>query len=139
MYEQRFSRYVIGGVITAIVAAALAVFTFLIFSFISGYEVKFIGSNQDTLYVGVIIGASVVSILLGAVLFYAFNRWTKKPIVWFGVLVLIAFIGNTVMAENDLQAQFKLVAHTIHVIVALSAFLLIPKLTKKSKARNILK
>ncbi|ADU28666.1 DUF6069 family protein [Evansella cellulosilytica] len=131
MYKNNFSSYLKTGVLAAVIIAVIANVLFIVSSLLFGHEIGFIGQDRDTLYIVFITFATVMALLIGTVLFYFLQKYTKNPVVWFGIIVLLGFLYNTYMAEVDLDRDFKATAHLIHVIVSGLAIYLVPKLSKK--------
>ncbi|WNF38858.1 DUF6069 family protein [Bacillaceae bacterium IKA-2] len=131
MYKDKFSSYLKTGLIGAVIIAAIANMIFIVSGLIFGHDISFIGQDQDTLYIVFITFATVMALLIGAILFYFLQKYTKKPVVWFGVIVLLGFLYNTYTAEVNLAGDYKATAHLIHVIVSGLAIYLVPKLSNK--------
>nr|WP_246594244.1 DUF6069 family protein [Evansella tamaricis] len=130
MYKNKFSSYLITGLLGAAIIAAVANVIFIASGFTFGHNIGFIGQDRDTLYIVFITFATVMAVLIGTILFYFLQKFTKKPVVWFGVIVFLGFLFNTFTAEVDLSLDYKATAHLIHVIVSGLAIYLVPKLSK---------
>ncbi len=131
MYKNKFSSYLKTGFLAAIIIAAVANLIFVVSGLIFGHDIVFIGQDRNTLYLVFITFATVMAVVIGSILFYFFQRYTKKPFIWFIVVVLLGFFFNTYTAETDLAGDYKATAHLIHVIVSCLAIYLVPKLSKK--------
>lgn len=131
MYKSKFSSYLKSGLIGAVIIAVVANLLFILSGFVFGHDIGFIGQDRDTLYIVFITFATVMAILIGTILFYFLQKYTKKPVIWFGIIVLLGFLYNTYTAEVDLAIDYKITAHLIHVIVSGLAIYLVPKLSKK--------
>ncbi|MFZ3589952.1 hypothetical protein ACOI1C_11885 [Bacillus sp. DJP31] len=133
MYKTSFSSYILSGLLSGAVIALVSVLIFFSLSLLFNFEVQVIGENRNQLYVAFVGFASFFSPLLGAILFY-FLKTTSRPVLFFSIFTALVFIGNTVMAETQLQSQYVGPAHILHVIVAILAIYLIPHLVKRKNA-----
>jgi hypothetical protein len=131
MFSEKFRAYLKAGLIAGIITSIIATVTFLLSSFFLGFTLEFIGENRDTLYGAVVFFVSLLTVFLGSLLFYLLQKFTHRPTRYFFIIVVIAFIGNTFMAETSLLEQYKIAAHIVHVIVAGLAIYLVPKLTRR--------
>jgi len=131
VYKNKFVFYLVTGLQAAVIIAAVANVIFIVSGLILGHNIGFIGQDRDTLYIVFITFATVMAVLIGTILFYFLQKYTKKPVVWFGVIVLLGFLYNTYTAEVDLVGDYKATAHLIHVIVSGLAIYFVPKLSKK--------
>ncbi|MFN7249311.1 MAG: DUF6069 family protein [Anaerobacillus sp.] len=131
MFKDRFLPYVKAGLIAGLLTAMIAALAFILSSFMFGFSIEIIGESRDTLYVVFILFVSFIAVFLGALIFYLLQRYTKRPTIYFLFVVILGFLGNTLMAETDLLDQYKIAGHIVHVIVACLALYLIPRLTRK--------
>ncbi|QOY36408.1 DUF6069 family protein [Anaerobacillus isosaccharinicus] len=131
MFKEKFLSYVKSGFIAGLMTAIVSVVIFMVSSFIFGFSIELIGESRDTLYVVFILFVSFFAVFIGTIFFYLLQKFTSRPTLYFIIVVLIGFIGNTYMAEVDLLEQYKTAAHLVHVIVAGLAIYLIPRLNRK--------
>ncbi len=130
MFKKNFMSYVRTGIIAGVLILLIANAVFLVMGLLFGHDTPFVGQNRDTLYIVFISFATFISLFIGAILFYFFQKYMNKPVLWFSFIVLIGFIFNTYTAEASLNEQFKVTAHILHLIVSGLAIYLVPKLSK---------
>lgn len=131
MFKKNFMSYVKTGILASVLILLIANVLFLIMGLLFGHDISFVGQNRDTLYIVFISFATFISLFIGAILFYFFQKYTKKPVLWFSIIVLLGFLYNTYTAEASLDAQYKVTAHILHLIVSGLAIYLVPKLSKE--------
>jgi hypothetical protein len=77
---------------------------------------------DEQLGVGHLVQATVLTMLLGAVVFYCAARWTRRPVLVFAVLAGgFAVTYSVVVALQPPASGFALVVGPLHVIVAAAA------------------
>ncbi|QOR64608.1 hypothetical protein IM538_12070 [Cytobacillus suaedae] len=130
MFKKNFMSYVRTGILAGFLILLIANAMFLIMGLVLGHDISFVGQNRDTLYIVFISFATFISLFIGAILFYFFQKYTKKPVLWFSIIVLLGFLYNTYTAEVSLEAQYKLTAHILHLIVSALAIYFVPKLSR---------
>lgn len=131
VYKKKFTSYLTAGVIAGVITTFLVNVVFILIGLILGHEIYFIGQDRDTLYIVFISFATFMALFVGGIIFYMLQRTTKKPVLWFAIVVLLGFLFNTYTAEVDLHEQFKLTAHILHVFVGGLAIYLVPKLSRE--------
>ncbi|WP_096153968.1 MULTISPECIES: DUF6069 family protein [Bacillus] len=131
MYKNKFKSYLKAGLLAALIIGAIVNIIFILFGILVGHDIGLIGQNRDTLYIVFITFATVVAVFVGTIIFYILQKFTKKPVRWFTVIVLMGFLFNTYTAEADLADAYKITAHVMHVFVSGFALYLIPKFVKK--------
>ncbi|RXI99850.1 hypothetical protein DS745_13290 [Anaerobacillus alkaliphilus] len=134
MYKNKFTSYLKTGLFAASITALVAVVSFLLSSYLFNFPVEIIGESRDTLYLVLIAGVSFIAVFISSIIFYFLQRFTRKPLVYFILIVILGLIGNAVLAENDLLQQYKMTAHIIHLIVAGLAILLVPQFSRKKQS-----
>ena len=130
MYKRSFTEYIKTGLLAGLLITSIAVVMFYIFGFVFGHDVTVIGQDRDTLYVVFITFATFMAVFIGNLLFYVLQKFTKRPIFFYAIVVLLGFCINTYTAEADLALEYKLTAHLLHGIVAVLAFYLIPRFSR---------
>ncbi|WP_134163607.1 DUF6069 family protein [Evansella clarkii] len=131
MYKNHFRAYLRSGLLASVVIAAAANVIFVLSGLLSGHEIGILGQDRDTLYIVFITFATVAAVFIGTILFYFFQKYTKKPVLWFSVIVLLGFLFNMYTAEADLAGAYKITAHIMHIVVSGLALYIVPKLAKK--------
>lgn len=131
MYKKKFVSYFKVGLLTGLVIAILANLGFVLLGLISGHQIGFIGQDRDTLYIVFITFATFMAVFISSIIYYFLQRFTKKPIVWFIIVVILGFIFNTYTAEVDLQEQYKMTAHILHGLVSVLAIYFVPKFSRE--------
>lgn len=131
VYKKKFTSYLKTGVLAGVITTILVNVVFILMGLIVGHETYFIGQDRDTLYIVFISFATFMALFLGGIIFYMLQRTTKKPLLWFSIVVLLGFLFNTYTAEVDLHEQYQLTAHILHVFVGGLAIYLVPKLSRE--------
>lgn len=131
MFKKKFMSYWKIGLYAGGIITFLANIMFVLLGLTFGHEISFIGQDRDTLYIVFISFATFTAVFFSSVIFYFIQRYTKQPMVWFVVVVLLGFCFNTYTAEVDLQEQYKMTAHMLHVLVSALAIYFVPKFAKE--------
>ncbi|WP_078555271.1 hypothetical protein [Bacillus alkalicellulosilyticus] len=130
MYKNSFFSYLKVGFLAGVILTLLANLMFVLCGLIFGHEIGFIGQERDTLYMIFIAFATFMAVFMSSIIFYFIQRFSRKPLLWFSIVVLLGFIFNTYTAEADLHEQYKMTGHILHVLVSVLAIYLVPKLAK---------
>lgn len=131
VYKQKFLSYLKGGLLAGIITAILANLGFVLFGLIFGHEIGFIGQDRDTLYIVFIAFATFMAVFISSIIFYFLQRFTKKTVIWFVAIVILGFLYNTYTAEVDLNEQYKMTAHILHLLVSGLTIYFIPRFAKE--------
>ena len=115
-------RCTLAGLFAGIVAAVLANLALLIL-------VKQMGQSFDVLNWFSVGRASMVSCLLGAFVFGALARWTRRPVLWFVVAGLaVATLDSVMVYLHPPEPGIARIANPLHYVVAITALVFIPAL-----------
>ncbi|WP_100372063.1 DUF6069 family protein [Bacillus sp. FJAT-45037] len=131
MYEKKFRSYLKVGLLAGLITAILANIGFVLLSLLFGHEFGFVGQDRDTLYIVFITFATFIAVFISSIIFYLLQKFTKNPIAWFIVLVVLGFLFNTYTAEVDLHEQYKMTAHILHLLVSVLSVYIVPKLSRE--------
>lgn len=131
MYKKHFLSYLKIGLLVGLVTALIANLGFVIFGLMFGHEISLVGQDRDTLYIVFISFATFMAVFFSSIIFYFLQKFSKKPVLWFVVVVVLGFLFNTYTAEVDLQEQYKVTAHILHVLVSALAVYFVPKFAKE--------
>ncbi|MCT8140318.1 hypothetical protein H1D32_23030 [Anaerobacillus sp. CMMVII] len=126
-----FLSYVKVGFIAGFITTVIANLLFFTLGLVFGHEANFIGQERDTLYIVFITFATFTAVFLSSIIFYFLQKISKKPLLWFYIVVIFGFVFNTYTAEVDLLDEYKLTAHFLHAAVSLLAIYLVPMLSRK--------
>lgn len=130
MYKQNFSAYLKTGLLAGIITVLIANLLFVLLGLLFDHQVSFIGMDRDTLYIVFISFATFVAVIVASMLLYLVQKYTKLPMLWLTILVIIGLAYNTYTAEVDLASDYKLTAHILHFVVSGLALYLIPKFSR---------
>lgn len=121
----KFGKTLFGGVIAGIIAAVLANVMTMIVEDITGYSFK-------ELTVVSITAASMVTNIIGSIVYYFFVNKSKKPIRLYVILALFIATLDSILATINAPAQgFGLIATPIHYIVAITSIIVVPQWSRK--------
>jgi len=117
-------RTILAGFIAGVIGAVLANLALLILE--RQMERSFPVLNWVS-----VARASIISSMLGALVYQGLVRWTKRPVLWFVVIGLAVTILDSIMlAAHPPEAGIARVANPLHFVVAITALLLIPALAQ---------
>jgi uncharacterized membrane protein YeaQ/YmgE (transglycosylase-associated protein family) len=126
------SHYFLGGLIAGIVGAIIANIYFLIFSSVTGYSYAELNLFSITL-------AGIIPSVIGALVYFGLSRMTAKATTLFVALgiVLGALSALPVfIAPPNPAPGFAAATTPMHLIVALSAVIIIPLFVQNASKRN---
>ncbi|MGF1470627.1 MAG: hypothetical protein ACFB50_02660 [Rubrobacteraceae bacterium] len=120
-----FRTFLLAGFLAGAVAAVLANVVYGTFRLMGGTSYEELSATTISL-------ASVIPGLLGAVFYYGLTRWVGRPAT---VLVAVALVAATadsvIVAVNEPQPGFALIATPLHYVVALSIALVLPAVASR--------
>lgn len=120
-------RALLAGLVSGVAAAVLAS--------VAAYALQWVfGTSYAELSVVPITVVSVLTNVVGGVVYYGLSRWTRRPAAIFAVLALVlATVDSVFVALNPLYPGFALVANPLHYIVAIAAAVLIPYVSGRGR------
>ena len=122
--------FLLAGFLAGVVAAILANVVYGVFRLLGG-------TSYDELSVVAITLVSVVPGLLGALLYYGLTRWVKRPaLVFIAVALVAATVDSAIVAMNEPEPGFAVIATPLHYVVALSVAAVLPILASRLPKRN---
>jgi hypothetical protein len=117
-----FGRCVLAGLMAGIVGALLANLALVIL-------VRQMGQSFDQLNWFSVGRASMISCLLGAFVYGALARWTRRPVLWFTLAgLMVATLDSVLVYLYSPEAGIARIANPLHYVVAITALVLIPAL-----------
>lgn len=120
-----FRKYLTAGLQTGLATAVIANLVALVVGQLAQVSFAEITLLSVTL-------ASIIPNLIGGALYYGLTRWTARPALIYSIIVAAAAVLDSVMAEVAPPAPgFGVMAHPLHLAVALTAILLMPRLVRR--------
>jgi Family of unknown function (DUF6069) len=119
-------NYLLAGLIAGVVGAVIANIYFLIFSAVTGYSYAELNIFSVTL-------ASIIPSVIGGLVYFGLTKVTDNATAIFVALGLVFGIGSTIpsfIAPVNPAPGFAAATAPLHVIVALSAVILIPLIVR---------
>ncbi|SDJ16984.1 hypothetical protein [Alteribacillus bidgolensis] len=120
-------KCVFGGFMAGIVAAILANIGNLLLGSLTGQSYPQLNLMSITL-------SSLVTNLIGSMVYFGFTRHTKHPFMNYSVLALVvATLDSVFVAVNPPVPGFSNIANPLHYVVAVTSILLIPYVARGKK------
>lgn len=123
-------RFVLAGAVAGVVAAVVAGVAGAILQAV-------VGRSYVELSAVPIAVASLVTCVVGGVVYYALSRWTRWPVAIFAAIALVVATLDTVFVTlNPPHPGFAVIANPLHYVVAVVAAVLIPLLSARGAGRG---
>lgn len=98
-----------------------------------GDSIVWAGQNKDTLYPVVVFMVSLISCIVGSVLFYAIFSKQNKGLRNYSLLVILPAVLNSIASELSLDELYRMPSHLMHLMVAAGSIWFM----KQAGSRNI--
>ncbi len=121
------SKYLVAGLIAGVIAAVIANVWYLMWQVAGGSTYAELGILSITL-------GSIIPALIGSLLYYGLNSFTKQPTLVFTIIGLIFATLSVVpsfVAPMNPAPGFAAASVPMHYIVALSVLIVVPLLVRQ--------
>jgi hypothetical protein len=113
-------QYLKAGLLAGLVAALINALLFYIFSQAGVITDRILLPNNEPMSVVPIIMSSIIPSILGSLVFYLLDRFTKKGYRYFTIIAIILLIfsfGNPFFGIPNVTVPYALALDTMHVVV----------------------